>query len=167
MISTAALTWVIFRKDESRAVKSAPEAVSPPAPDVTPPAPQKSDDGAVLTAALNDWLEATRGRDIERMMSFYAPSLRAYYRRRYVPSNVVRADKAALYGRARKVEISAGVPEIRYGKNSPTATMSFSKVFSIESDAGSRSGEVIQELIWRKTKDGWKIISERDDKVVR
>jgi hypothetical protein len=167
MISTAALTWVIFRRDESRAVKSAPEAVSPPAPDVTPPAPQKSDDGAVLTAALNDWLEATRGRDIEKLMSFYTRSLRAYYRKRFVPSSVVRADKAALYGRARKVDISAGVPEISYGKNSPTATMRFSKVFLIESDAGSRSGEVIQELIWRKTKDGWKIISERDDKVVR
>jgi hypothetical protein len=167
MISTAALTWVVFRRDESRTVKSAPEAAPPPAREVTPQAPQKSDDGAVLTAALNDWIEATRGRDIEKLMSFYAPSLRAYYRKRYVPSSVVRADKAELYGRARKVDISAGAPEIRYGKNSPTASMRFSKVFSIESDAGGRSGEVIQELIWRKTKDGWKIISERDDKVVR
>jgi hypothetical protein len=100
-------------------------------------------------------------------MSLYAPSLRAYYRKRYVPSSVVRAEKDELFGRARRVDISAGEPEIRYGKNSPTATMRFRKGYLIESDAGSRSGEVIQELIWRKTKDGWKIISERDVTVVR
>ena len=167
MIGTAALTWVIFRRDESRVVKSRPEAVSPPARDPTPQAAQKSDDGVVLTAALNDWLEATRTRDIEKQMSFYAPNLRAYYRRRYVSDSVVRAEKAKLFGRARRVDISAGEPEIRFNKNSPTATMRFRKVFLIESDAGSRSGEVMQELIWRKTNAGWRIISERDETVVR
>ena len=167
MIGSAALTWIIFRRDESQPAKSGSEVVSPPSPGETPQAPQKSDDDMALAAALNGWLEATRARDVEKQMSFYAPGLRAYYLKRYVPSSVVRADKAELFGRARRVEISADEPEISYGKNAPTASMRFRKSYSIESDAGGRSGEVIQELVWRKTKDGWKIISERDVTVVR
>lgn len=166
MFGSAALTWMILRRDESQTVRARPATVSPTVPGATPQAP-KSDDDAALTAALNDWLEATRARDVEKMVSFYAPSLRAYYRKRFVPSSVVRADKAELFERAHGVDIKTDAPEIRYGKKSSTASMRFRKVFSIESDAGSRSGEVVQELVWRKTKDGWKIISERDVQIVR
>ncbi len=167
VIISATVTWVVLREDKSRPLNSETAAQSPPVAVEVPQAPPQSEDDAALTAALNGWLEATRARDVEKQMSFYARSLRAYYRKRYVPSSVVRADKAELYGRARQVDITAGEPRIRYGKNSVTASMRFSKDYSIESDAGSRSGEVVQELIWRKTKDGWKIISERDLTVVK
>ena len=167
MIGAAALTVIIFYWVGGQPEGPGQEAVPAPLRAETPQAPPaKSGDDAVLTAELNGWLEATRARDVEKQMGFYAPSLH-YYRKRNVPNGVVRADKDEVIGRARRVDISVGEPEIRYNKNTPTASMRFRKVYLIESETGSRSGEVIQELIWRKTKDGWKIISERDVKVVR
>ena len=171
MIISGTVTWVIFRENRSQPdnqpVNSGVAALLSPVPGEVPQAPPKSDDDTALTAALTGWLEATKARDVEEQMSFYAPGLRAYYRKRSVPSRVVRADKAELFGRARRVEVSVGEPEIRYGKASPTASVRFRKSYSIEFDSGGRRGEVIQELIWRKTEEGWKIISERDITVVR
>jgi len=44
--------------------------------------------------------------------------------------------------------------------------MRFRKKYQIENASGSRRGEVVQELRWRKTIDGWKIFSERDIRVI-
>jgi ketosteroid isomerase-like protein len=45
--------------------------------------------------------------------------------------------------------------------------MRFRKKYAIEGGGEDRSGEVVQELRWRRTADGWKIVSERDLHVIR
>ena len=43
-----------------------------------------------------------------------------------------------------------------------TAVMRFRKRYQITGGPASRSGEVLQELRWRRTEGGWRIVSERD-----
>jgi hypothetical protein len=47
--------------------------------------------------------------------------------------------------------------------------MRFRKQYESGGSRGGRrrSGEVIQELRWRRTAEGWKIFSERDVRVLR
>jgi ketosteroid isomerase-like protein len=124
-------------------------------------------DNEVLTAALSKWIAATNSRDINKQMSFYAPKLSTFYRLRDVSKSTVRREKVNLFAQARKVNIRMSEPKIRYSGNDRKATMRFRKVYSIDDGRKGRRGEVIQELVWEKTKDGWKLISERDVQVIK
>jgi ketosteroid isomerase-like protein len=178
MLGSAALTWlVISRLDGAgadtetstsasqgeRAAGESAGAVTAAPPTAAPP--ENAD--AVLAGALSDWVAATNSKDIEKQMSFYAPRLAVFYRRRNVSGGAVRREKARLFARAREVRMSASAPEITYGADALTATMRFRKSYTIESGRQTRRGEVVQELVWRKTPDGWKIVGERDVEVIR
>jgi hypothetical protein len=45
--------------------------------------------------------------------------------------------------------------------------MRFRKKYDVSNGQASRRGEVVQELRWQATAEGWKIFSERDIKVIR
>jgi len=45
--------------------------------------------------------------------------------------------------------------------------MRFAKKYRVADGRRTKSGEVIQELRWRRTNDGWRIFSERDIRVIR
>ncbi len=121
-----------------------------------------------LRAALDDWLAATNARDLERVMGFYGPSLEIYYRDRHVAGVRVRADKAQMLNQPGGVSVRrAGEPRFTFSPGGQTATMTFRKPFIIGASEAQRSGEVLQELKWLKTAQGWKIISERDVQVIR
>lgn len=121
---------------------------------------------AELKAALGEWISATNSRDINKQMAFYAPTLMAFYTKRNTTQAAVRAEKARLSSQAGTIDVRASEPEIQLGADGQTATMRFHKTWSF---SGNRpeSGEVIQELRWRKTDSGWKIVSERDVEVIR
>jgi len=120
-----------------------------------------------LRAALDDWIEATNRRDIDRQMSFYVPQLSAYYLTRNTPRSAVRAEKNRAFLNARSIDIRAAEPEIVFQDSGQTAVMRFRKQYRIVDRSRTRSGEVIQELRWRRTSDGWRIYSERDIRVIR
>lgn len=131
----------------------------------TPNAPP-GDARAELKAALGEWISATNSRDINKQMAFYAPTLIAFYTKRNTTQAAVRAEKARLSSQANTIDVRAGEPEIQLGADGQTATLRFHKTWNF---SGNRpeSGEVIQELRWRKTDSGWKIVSERDVEVIR
>ncbi len=118
-----------------------------------------------LRAALGEWLAATNSRDVGRQMSYYAPRVEAFYLSRNAPREAVRAEKARLFAQADTVNVEAAPPAIRMSRDGRTAVMRFRKRYRIEGGAGSRSGEVLQELRWRRTEGGWRIVSERDLRV--
>lgn len=120
-----------------------------------------------LRAALEAWVAATNARDIRRQMDFYLPVLKAFYLRRNFPKDGVRAEKEHVFARATSIRISAEEPEILFRDSGGVAVMRFRKSYAIESGAESRRGEVVQELWWRRTSGGWKILSERDVRVIR
>jgi ketosteroid isomerase-like protein len=109
---------------------------------------------------------ATNARDVNRQISFYAPSLFAFYQKRDVSIAAVRAEKSRLFAQITSIDIQIGEPEIRISDDARTATTRFRKSWNY-SGAQTSSGEVIQELGWRKTETGWKITSERDLQIIR
>jgi hypothetical protein len=127
----------------------------------------EQDRAEVLRRALTAWVEATVARDIGWQMSFYVPRLAAYYLTRNTPRERVRVDKSQVFGAARVIEIEAAEPEIVFIERGSSAVMRFRKRYRIEGGRQARRGEVIQELRWRSTGDGWKIYSERDIRVIR
>ena len=119
-----------------------------------------------LRAALGDWVAATNSRDLDKQLAFYAPTLSVFYRKRNATQASVRDEKSRLLSQANSIEVRVGEPSIQLDSNEQMATMRFNKSWNF-GGANRESGEVIQELRWRKTDSGWKIVSERDVEVIR
>ena len=146
-------------------------------PDVSPPeanpaaemgdAVSAADEQAALREALSGWLDATNARDIGRQMSYYDSRLEAFYLSRNTSASAVRAEKVRVFNSADTVDVQANGPAaIRLGPGGRTATMRFRKRYRVAGGGRERRGEVVQELRWRKTGEGWKIVSERDVRVI-
>ncbi|MET0626430.1 MAG: nuclear transport factor 2 family protein [Pyrinomonadaceae bacterium] len=148
----------------SRPVAEQPRANEAAANEATAPADASTE--GELRAALGEWVAATNSRDVGRQMSYYAPKVEAFYLSRNAPREAVRAEKTRLFGRASSVNVQAARPEIQMSRDGRTAVMRFRKRYQI-AGADSRSGEVLQELRWRRTADGWKIVGERDLRVLQ
>lgn len=126
-----------------------------------------SSDANILRSALNSWIIATNRRDIAGQMTYYMPELAAYYLSRNTPRQAVRNEKERVFAKARSVDITAEEPEIIFQENGRTAVMRFRKKYRVSERTRTKSGEVVQELRWRRTDDGWRIFSERDIRVIR
>ena len=160
--------WEIYGEPENSPREQTAANPSPHTPRaVGAPVAARERDAAGLRAALDDWIAATNARDIERQMSFYLPTLQAFYLQRNAPRAAVRAEKARVFARASTIDIRAAEPEILFSDGGRTAVMRFRKSYVIVGGGQDRRGEVIQELRWQRTPDGWRISSERDVKVLR
>lgn len=131
------------------------------------PADETGETQTLLRERLDGWIAATNARDISEQMRYYSPTLSAFYLKRGVPTQVVRAEKARLFARASDVDIRADAPQIRFNSDGSLAIMRFRKQYTIENGARSRRGAVLQELRWKRDGDDWKIVSERDLRVLR
>lgn len=120
-----------------------------------------------LRRALKDWIAATNARDIDKQMSFYPPTLKAFYLSRNASRAAVRAEKVRVFRRAHTVDVRAAAPELIFQESGRAAVMRFRKSYVVEGDGQNRRGEVVQELRWQLTPQGWKIFSERDVRVIR
>lgn len=120
----------------------------------------------VLRNALVEWIDATNKRDIDKQMSFYLPRLRAYYLTRNTSKDFVRNEKQRVFATASLIDIRAEEPEIIFQDGGRAAVMRYRKKYRVENGRRSRRGEVIQELRWQRTGDGWRIFSERDIRVL-
>ena len=127
----------------------------------------REDDRRQLRQAFDSWLEATNQRDINRQMEFYNSKINRYYRTRGASSEAVRAEKARVFGRADTVSVQAGEPSVTLSPDGNQATILFRKRYVIEGDGVERRGEVVQELRWQRVSGQWRIVGERDVKVVR
>jgi serine/threonine protein kinase len=151
-----------------------------PKTEVTPaptPTPEKKDaarvseaDKRALQTALNGWVAATNSRDLKRQLSYYASRLEVFYLSRDVARDAVLGEKRSTIGKAEHVSITVSDPAVELGRDGLTAVMTFRKKYVIESGGKRRSGDVLQELRWSRTKPDrqeWRITGERDLKVVR
>jgi ketosteroid isomerase-like protein len=148
---------------------SMPSTGTPPAgPASASSAPprQPSAAAADLQSALARWIEATRRGDIDAQMAFYPAKLDVFYSRRNMSRAAVRKEKERVFADATTVDIVTGPPDITTQPDHRTAVTRFTKRYVIEGPRVRRRGEVVQELRWRRTPDGWKISAERDVEVV-
>lgn len=123
-------------------------------------------DSAALQSALNDWLEATRAGDIEGQMRFYPARVPVYYTWRDVTRQAVREEKRRVFGAATRLEITTDVPIVELADGGRSAVSRFRKRYVIEGPVVRRRGEVLQELRWARTPEGWRIVGERDAEVL-
>lgn len=121
----------------------------------------------LLRRGLGEWIKANNARDIDKQISFYGPRLLFYYRARNVSREFVQRDKSRMYDRAELIDVRAGAPEITLDRDGKTATMRFRKQYIVKMNGSERYGEVLQEMRWQLTDDGWRIIGERDAQVIR
>ena len=121
------------------------------------------DTRAELRLALDEWVAATNARDVAGQMRFYAPNVEAFYLSRNASRAAVREEKSRLFAQARAVDVRASEPDIRLSRDGRTAVMRFRKRYRID----ERGGEVLQELRWRRTSSGWRIVGERDLRVIQ
>jgi hypothetical protein len=147
--------------DVARSTRS----VSLPPAEERPPAPADVN-LASLHAALDEWIEATQRGDIESQMRFYPSRVPVYYTWRDVPRDAVRAEKVTVFGEATRLLIATDTPTIDLADDGATAVTHFRKRYVIEGPAVRRRGEVLQEMRWERTDDGWVIVSERDARVL-
>jgi ketosteroid isomerase-like protein len=119
-----------------------------------------------LRAALDQWVAATNNRDINLLMNFYAPTVDIFYQRHGATQAMVRAEKTRLLAAASRIDVRVSDLVTEVAADGQTATMRFRKAWDF-SGVSPASGEVVQELRWRKTAAGWKIVSERDVQVIR
>jgi hypothetical protein len=123
-----------------------------------------------LARSLEEWVAATNRRDLAKHISFYMPRLKAFYLARDVAREAVRVERGRAFAAAGLLRVRAAEPETVFVEGGRVAVMRFRKQYeSGGRAAGARrqSGEVIQELRWRRTREGWKIFSERDVRVLR
>lgn len=145
---------------------AATPAVEPAAEAPAGASPASANDEEQLRGALSGWIDATNARDIDRQMSFYDARVGTFYLARDASREAVRAEKSAAFTRAKKVDVRADPPQISLSGDGRTATMRFRKQFTIEGGGTDRRGAVLQELRWRRTPRGWKIVGERDLRVI-
>jgi YD repeat-containing protein len=120
-----------------------------------------------LRGALDGWIAATNARDVEQLMSFYNSKVDAFYHSQNVSQEFVRADKTRSFKRVEAIEVSANGTEITMSSDNRTATMRFHKTYAVKMDGREHHGEVLEWLRWQRTDDGWKIVGERDIRVLR
>jgi ketosteroid isomerase-like protein len=168
---SAAAEWNIYDTPTRPATTTTPAPTiassSTGTDDATAPAAGSNETAFFLRRALEDWIAATNARDIERQMSFYPPVMRAFYLTRNAPRAAVRAEKVRVFQHARTIDVRAAAPELIIQEQGRAAVMRFRKSYRIEGGGQNRSGEVVQELRWQLTPEGWKIFSERDVRVIR
>jgi hypothetical protein len=121
---------------------------------------------AALTSALENWLASTNARNFEAQLSFYPAKMERFYLRSNVSRAAVLAEKRRVFGQADLVDMRAAAPEIRLAPDGKEASMRFHKRYSIQGKHVHRKGEVLQELRWAKSGAEWKIVSERDLRVI-
>jgi ketosteroid isomerase-like protein len=120
-----------------------------------------------LSRSFTEWIAATNQRDLARHLSFYAPRLKAFYLARDVSRESVKIERARAFEAAGPLRVRAMEPETVLLDEGRVAVMRFRKQYESGARGRKRSGEVIQELRWRRTDRGWKIFSERDVRVLR
>jgi hypothetical protein len=124
------------------------------------------DEAASLRDALDEWIAATERGDITTQMRFYPAWVPVYYTWRDVPRDAVRAEKVKVFGAARTLSITTDTPTVEVFDDRVTAVTRFRKRYVIEGPNVRRRGEVLQELRWMRTADGWLIVGERDAHVI-
>jgi hypothetical protein len=113
-----------------------------------------------------EWLDATVARDFAAQSRFYPETMEAFYLWRNVPKSAVLAEKRRVFEEAKTIRIRMEPPQILVDADASSARMYFRKQYRIKGRV-DREGEVLQELRWVRGEDGWKIVSERDLRVVR
>jgi serine/threonine-protein kinase len=138
-----------------------------PQPSVAPPVTDAAEKESVaLRSTIDGWVAAHNSRNLSQVTNFYMPNVSTFYLTQNTTRAAVRAEKARLFKTPSMTIRRTSDPQVTFGQDGNTATTVFRKSYS-RGEASPQQGEVVQEIIWQKTNRGWKIIGERDLRVLR
>jgi serine/threonine protein kinase/ketosteroid isomerase-like protein len=170
--TNAALSPVTTPSAQTEATPALSPSVTPgssPSPTAAAVEPSVAEEKErdVLLSTVDSWLAAHNARNLSQVTNFYMPNVSAFYLAQNTSRAAVRAEKARLFTESGMSIKRTSDPQIAFAQDGRTATMLFRKSYSRGTAAQPQSGEVLQEIGWQKTNRGWKIISERDLRVLR
>ncbi|HEY0081738.1 MAG TPA: hypothetical protein VGB61_03015, partial [Pyrinomonadaceae bacterium] len=142
-----------------------PEAT--PQPTAEQPATAAEKERVALRSTIDGWIAAHNTRNLTQVTNFYMPNVSTFYLAQNTTRAAVRAEKARLFQGPAMTLRRTSDPQITFVQDGGRATTLFRKSYNRSEASQSQSGEVLQEIVWQKTNRGWKIISERDLRVLR
>ncbi|MGI9107016.1 MAG: protein kinase domain-containing protein [Pyrinomonadaceae bacterium] len=155
---------------QGQATTATPDAIMPdptPQPSVEKFLLAPEQERAALRSSIDNWVAAHNSRNLSVVSDFYMPNVSSFYLKQNASRAAVRAEKSRLFAESDLSITRTSDPQITFGRDGRTATMIFRKSYRRGGTAQPQSGEVLQEIIWQKTERGWKIIGERDLRVLR
>jgi ketosteroid isomerase-like protein len=145
--------------------------VATPTPTATPtpkPTIKPSEVSAIksdLENAVEDWKSAIEAFDVDANLASYADSV-DYYKGGKVSRAKIKQDKEKALTVYDTINITLKDVEITPDPSGERATATFNKEWDFENSDKRNRGEVKQQLIFAKISGKWKIISEKDLKVL-
>jgi ketosteroid isomerase-like protein len=141
------------------------EPVGAAAPPAAPPENtgfgRRDDSRREVRAAFAGWIDSTNRGHVASHIEWYADPVPVFYNAKNVSRSAVLTLRRKTFAEANRIEVRTNEPEIHLAGDENIATMVFRKTYRFEGPRTDRRGAVLQELTWRKTDDGWRIIGER------
>jgi ketosteroid isomerase-like protein len=114
-----------------------------------------------ILATINEWAEALRNHDLDAHMGYYADRLDFYYKRGETGADFVRADRERAFTRFSKLNVELTDITITPDASGERAFISLDKSWRFEGEKPFTGS--VRQLLWlAKTKEGWRIIGEKD-----
>jgi ketosteroid isomerase-like protein len=116
--------------------------------------------------ALEGWAQASRNRDIDGHLRYYADTLDFYYNRTMVPSSKVREDRTKAFAKFNSISIQLTNMNVQVDSTGQRATVTLDKTFDFRGDNNSFwNGSVQDQLALTKLGGAWLITGEKELKV--
>jgi hypothetical protein len=116
--------------------------------------------------ALEGWAQASRNRDIDSHMRYYADTLDFYYNRTLVPSSKVRDDRTKAFAKFNYISIQLSNLNVQLDSTGQRATVVLDKTFDFRGENNAFfNGSVQDQLTLTKLGGAWLITGEKELKV--
>lgn len=143
---------------------STPFAKTSPSPKQPAPAPNDTQAVNEVIDTLNGWAAATRARDLDSHMSYYAETLDTYFLKHAVSSSYVRGSKSPAFTRYHTLDVQIRNIQVNPDPSGMRATAIFDKTYRFE--GGKVLSGSVQQLVWLSKASGrWQITGEKDLRV--
>ena len=162
---------LVVRRDGYREWKQTVQLTADQKLDVTltsaPIADQNASSADIeIRNSLEGWAQASRLRDIDGHLQYYADTLDFYYNRTMVPSSKVREDRTRAFAKFNSISLQLSNLNIQLDSTGQRATVTLDKTFDFRGDNNAFfNGSVQQLLALTKLGGSWLITGEKELKV--
>jgi len=162
---------LIVRRDGYREWKQSVQLTADQKLDVTltsaPVADQSVSSADVeIRNSLEGWAQASRNRDLDGHLQYYADTLDFYYNRTMVPSSKVREDRTRAFAKFNYISVQLSNINIQLDSTGQRATVTLDKTFDFRGDNNAFFNGSVQDLLaLTKLGGSWLITGEKELKV--
>jgi ketosteroid isomerase-like protein len=116
--------------------------------------------------SIEGWAQASRNRDIDGHLQYYADTLDFYYNRTMVPSSKVREDRTRAFAKFNYISVQLSNINIQLDSTGQRATVTLDKTFDFRGDNNAFFNGSVQALLaLTKLGGSWLITGEKELKV--